>query len=223
MYSLSDSALNPIQSWTNYLVSVLGHPSQSEQLKQYILTQSLPQTTWACISKDTKAPVIKIFLNVYLLFTDTKWYLWSDCHFAFPLETKELFFHPGKRRQSESLARGWVSLLRCSSLVMINDKSLCSLESPLHTRRAHSKGGQILPSTLAPAWGPTTAPNFHSPQVKSCRNQVKCEKQLWIWNLDGRNLSFHWKGQNTCSGVAKLRKDILLVLNKKQVAPITAT
>lgn len=158
---------------------------------------------------------------MYLPFTDTKWYLWSDCHFAFPLETKELFFHPGKEKTySESLARGWVSLLRCCSLVMINDKPLCSLESPPHTPRAHSKGGHILPSSLTPAWRPGTAPSFQSPQVKLCRNQVKCEKQLWIWNLDG---IFHWKGQNTCSGVAKLRKDILLAPNKKQAAPITAT
>lgn len=65
--------------------------------------------------------------------------------------------------------------------------------------------------------------SFQLPQVKLHRNQVKREKQLWIWNLDGRNLSFQWKGQNTCSGVAKLRQDILPAPNKTQVAPITAT
>lgn len=116
-----------------------------------------------------------------------------------PIRNKGVIFPLRKEKTySESLARGWVSLLRCSSPVMINDKPLCSLESPPHTPRARSKGGHILPSSLTPAWRPGTAPSFQSPQVKLCRNRVKCEKQVWFWNLDG---SFHWKGQNTCSGV----------------------
>lgn len=64
---------------------------------------------------------------MYLPFIDINWYLRSGSRFAFPLEIQELFFHPGKRKHTVSHQEVDESVcFRCSSFVMINDKTLCS-------------------------------------------------------------------------------------------------
>lgn len=106
-----------------------------------------------------------------------------------PIRNKGVIFPPRKEKTySESLARGWVSLLRCSSPVMINDKPLCSLESPPHTPRARSKGGHILPSSLTPAWRPRTAPRAHKWNYAGIELNVKskCDFEILMAVFIGR-------------------------------------
>lgn len=135
-----------------------------------------------------------------------------------------------KKTYSESLGRGWVSLLQMLYLALWWQvtKPLCSLNPGVFFSRLHSpqqrRSDPASPSPPTPAWGPGLAlaskelPQHlrgWSLQVRLCRDQVTCEKQQEIWNLDGRNPNFHWKDRNNWRRVTKLWKNILLVFKQE--------